>query len=135
MARTLTIQLANLPLLTVTLTILTANPPAKNHGNHGTLTKLTTLTIFCAPLTIPTITAHIRRGSKGDRNGARCTSMTCDYCAVWQKLNEAHRSGRLSEIDARIAAVAIHDGEDSEAIDEFTDECLRDDDDARGENK
>jgi hypothetical protein len=61
--------------------------------------------------------------------------MTCDYCAVWQKLNEAHRSGRLSEIDARIAAVAIHDGEDSEAIDEFTDECLRDDDDARGENK
>jgi hypothetical protein len=51
--------------------------------------------------------------------------MTCDYCAVWQELNEAHRSGRLSEIDARIAAVAIHDGEDPDAIHEFLNECLQ----------
>jgi hypothetical protein len=47
--------------------IVTANPPAKNHGNHGILTKLTTLTVFCAPFMIPTTPAHIRRGSKAEK--------------------------------------------------------------------
>src|SRR5262245_21304231 len=42
----------------------------KNHGNHGTLAKLTTLTIFSAPFMIPTIPTHIRRGFNGDKNGA-----------------------------------------------------------------
>jgi hypothetical protein len=55
MARTLTTLL----LLTMTMTVLSADPPAKYNGNHATLATATTLTMFCVPLTIPTIPAHI----------------------------------------------------------------------------
>jgi hypothetical protein len=63
MARTQT----TLRLPTMTMTVLSADPPAKYNRNHGTLTTATTLTMFCVPLTIPTIQAYFRRTSKGEK--------------------------------------------------------------------